>query len=779
MNLKKFSVIIPIFNSRDRIEKCVKSILSALNSEECEIIIVDDCSSDGTFEFINQRFLGLSQIRILRTAQNGGPGAARNIGLRSAIGEWVLFLDSDDSYDSQIFQTLNKRIDSPENQSLDLLAFNWSYDSASDHQPYTHFVGRVDAVYFNLPKDQLIENYLQLRMDNSAIYSAFRRKILIDNEVFFANGFHEDIDFMFKSFWFSRKVDYLNKKLYLKFSKQGSIVNTISKRHLVDFVNAYLRIYDFAKLHSANRYNHALERGFVATIATRGREIVRFGKTPQERCSLYGDLYSLAQKWVTKLFTQLKLNHTLYDIIYRDFVSIMSNERSSDIEKEEKITAMIEDTNKKRWSCFDLHHSVFLAPNEVRTCCKRFFVNNEMRGDVVLFKTEEVASDESILDRIKTTKKELYAKINKGEESPCDGCPFLEFKEWGDINQLEIKNISLEHHSVCNLKCSYCDDKYYGGKRPNYDVPKVINEFVKSGVMAKDASIVWGGGEPVLDRNFPAMISNFEENISYSSMRVLSNSGIYSEKIYELLKRGRITLYTSIDAGTEDVYKKIRGKNSLRHVFENLRRYAEVNPSLVTIKYIFTEDNAEADQIIAYAQLIQEYGLEQCNFQISSNFKEEAIAVDSLVQMVLMFKQLSEAGCRVIYFDELLRQRVGQLNEADDQYLRGRLMQLNAGHILADATMTESVVVWGAGHQASLLIQNALFFKRVKVDHFVDSTTTKIGSSYFGKEVRDPQSLKEHNLPVVIAAVQNYGVMYQKYKAMGLDEGRLISGLII
>ena len=40
----------------------------------------------------------------------------------------------------------------------------------------------------------------------------------------------------------------------------------------------------------------------------------------------------------------------------------------------------------KSWSCYDLHNSVFLAPNEIRTCCKRFFKDNILKGDVVAIK---------------------------------------------------------------------------------------------------------------------------------------------------------------------------------------------------------------------------------------------------------------------------------------------------------------------------------------------------------------------------------------------------------
>ena len=60
---------------------------------------------------------------------------------------------------------------------------------------------------------------------------------------------------------------------------------------------------------------------------------------------------------------------------------------------------------KKTLSCEALHHSVYLAPNELRHCCKRFFVNGEKKGDVKIFpvKSEKDITEKSILDAKKKT----------------------------------------------------------------------------------------------------------------------------------------------------------------------------------------------------------------------------------------------------------------------------------------------------------------------------------------------------------------------------------------
>ena len=76
------------------------------SERDIEILVIDDASGDGTYE----RVLGLAaqdpRIKALRAEHNGGPGAARNIGLAHATGEWVALLDSDDRYRPERIATL-------------------------------------------------------------------------------------------------------------------------------------------------------------------------------------------------------------------------------------------------------------------------------------------------------------------------------------------------------------------------------------------------------------------------------------------------------------------------------------------------------------------------------------------------------------------------------------------------------------------------------------------------------------------------------------------------
>lgn len=86
-----FSVVIPCFNRRDLVNATLESVF-AQSFTDFEVIVVDDGSTDGTFEMIEA---WTPRVKVIRQA-NGGAARARNAGLREAVGEYVAFLDSDD-----------------------------------------------------------------------------------------------------------------------------------------------------------------------------------------------------------------------------------------------------------------------------------------------------------------------------------------------------------------------------------------------------------------------------------------------------------------------------------------------------------------------------------------------------------------------------------------------------------------------------------------------------------------------------------------------------------
>ncbi|MDE5717951.1 MAG: glycosyltransferase, partial [Lachnospiraceae bacterium] len=101
---KKVSVIVPVYNSINCLERCVRS-LCAQTYENLEILLIDDGSTDGTDQLCER--LAAEDARIIVChKENGGASSARNVGLSMASGDYIGFVDSDDYIDSYVYEEL-------------------------------------------------------------------------------------------------------------------------------------------------------------------------------------------------------------------------------------------------------------------------------------------------------------------------------------------------------------------------------------------------------------------------------------------------------------------------------------------------------------------------------------------------------------------------------------------------------------------------------------------------------------------------------------------------
>lgn len=88
------SIVIPVYNSRDGLQQCLDSVVSQ-SYEKIEVIIVDDCSTDGSLDICREYERKYPYVHVY-TKENEGVSAARNLGMSKAAGEYLQFADSDD-----------------------------------------------------------------------------------------------------------------------------------------------------------------------------------------------------------------------------------------------------------------------------------------------------------------------------------------------------------------------------------------------------------------------------------------------------------------------------------------------------------------------------------------------------------------------------------------------------------------------------------------------------------------------------------------------------------
>ena len=104
MNMIKFSIIIPHYNTPDLLIRCLKSIPIR---DDIQVIVVDDNSPDAGRYWEKYHELSRPNLEFIRTTEGKGAGYARNVGIDHAKGKWLLFADADDFYVDNVYDLIN------------------------------------------------------------------------------------------------------------------------------------------------------------------------------------------------------------------------------------------------------------------------------------------------------------------------------------------------------------------------------------------------------------------------------------------------------------------------------------------------------------------------------------------------------------------------------------------------------------------------------------------------------------------------------------------------
>lgn len=117
----KVSVIIPVYNVEEYIEKCLDSVVNQ-TLKEIEIIVVNDGTKDNSMKKI-EKYFSDSRIKIINK-QNGGQSSARNAGLAISKGEYISFIDSDDFIEEKMLEELYTESENTDIVFSDSLNYN-------------------------------------------------------------------------------------------------------------------------------------------------------------------------------------------------------------------------------------------------------------------------------------------------------------------------------------------------------------------------------------------------------------------------------------------------------------------------------------------------------------------------------------------------------------------------------------------------------------------------------------------------------------------------------
>lgn len=227
------SVIIPVYNAEKYLRECLDSVLGQ-SLKEIEVICVDDGSTDNSLEILQKYAETAPRLRVF-TQANARQGAARNRALDHARGEYVAFLDSDDSFAAGALEKLYQSAVADRLDMLLLSCVRVSPDGREHRWSYHHF---EKFLPLNFPrrcfswKDCSPE--LFWRMPCSCCGAFYSRNFLEENALRFPEKiFFEDRPFFFFALAKARRVGILDEPLYRYTENPASTIASKGK-HLAD-----------------------------------------------------------------------------------------------------------------------------------------------------------------------------------------------------------------------------------------------------------------------------------------------------------------------------------------------------------------------------------------------------------------------------------------------------------------------------------------------------------------------------------------------------------------
>lgn len=240
----KYSIVVPVYNAENTIERCVESII-ANNMDNIEIILIDDCSKDSSLEKCNAIAEKYKQIVVIHHDTNKGVSYARNTGIYAAKGKYTLFVDSDDWIDSLYCNTFDRYIS--ENPDSFLICGYVNHDEK--------YNGRTDIIGWNDIGEYKVSN---IKTELEVLYRSnllqqlwnklFITEIIQNNKLKFDESISigEDFRFILEYIRVSKinKVVLINKPLYHYMRDQeGSLMFRVGLESVEEPLKSLVSLY--------------------------------------------------------------------------------------------------------------------------------------------------------------------------------------------------------------------------------------------------------------------------------------------------------------------------------------------------------------------------------------------------------------------------------------------------------------------------------------------------------------------------------------------------------
>lgn len=263
---KLISIIVPCYNVEKYIERCFDSLVNQTIGIEClELIFVDDCSTDRTWERLVELEAGCpDSVMIIHCDENGRQGRARNIGLECASAPYIGFVDSDDWVEQDMFEKLYQKI--VENNCDIAMCRSWRDYAKAEQELAPKRTGEADRILY-IDTLEKRRTFLALGSIEFGVWNKlYRTELLRDNQIFFPEKLaYEDHFFATLLYFYTNKVYILEERLYHYFVNEQSTVLVSNATHHFDILTVDTMLWDECERRGlVDGYRQELEYQFLS-----------------------------------------------------------------------------------------------------------------------------------------------------------------------------------------------------------------------------------------------------------------------------------------------------------------------------------------------------------------------------------------------------------------------------------------------------------------------------------------------------------------------------------
>lgn len=237
------SVVIPIYNVASYLQSCLDSIYRQ-TYRPLEVILVDDCGTDNSMniaeKYVNEHNGEGTSFRILHHSHNRGLSAVRNTGTKSAKGEFIIYLDSDDCFEPTM---ISDSYDAITSIDADFTISDFFSDEENANRS-SHITCDVDSFE---SRDDFFLALANCQIGVSAWGKLFRKSYVIQNGISFIEGIvNEDEAWLFNMAAKAKRIALLKKPLYYYRYNETSIMSSLKMQKKAE--SLYITIYEYLRI---------------------------------------------------------------------------------------------------------------------------------------------------------------------------------------------------------------------------------------------------------------------------------------------------------------------------------------------------------------------------------------------------------------------------------------------------------------------------------------------------------------------------------------------------